>query len=288
MKKITKRRIVAPLLSVTPLLVEVAFMFLFAVVVAVIDSSLILQQDGSYENEYLSIAMEIFSTGIAVIFSCAIVKKVTKVNIKETLVFKNFDFSVPIMLTLFGFAAGELEDHLTGLIFSSFMTVEPDRGMEFGLYSVISAVIIAPIAEEIMFRFVGCELGRGAYHIPVICIANALFFSVCHGYNIQGFLNVFIGGVCAAYVYCKTRNILYTMLEHAIHNAVCFIPKDSVYYEKNGFVLSNWWFLLINAVIVVLCIVWYIKVFRKKYTENHFKVGIPENIENTECVEAVV
>ncbi len=288
MKKITKRRIAAPFLSVTPMLVNVAFSILFAVVVAVIDSSQLLQQDSSYENEYLSLAMDIFSTGIAVIFSCAIVKKVTNVNIKETLVFKNFDFSVPIMLTLFGFAAGKLSDHLVGLIFSSFMTVEPNRGMEFGLYSVISAVIIAPIAEEIMFRFAGCELGRGAYHIPVICIANALFFSACHGYNIQGFLNVFIGGVCAAYVYCKTRNILYTMLEHAIHNAVCFIPNDSTYYEKNGFVLSNWWSLLINAVIVVLCIVWYIKVFRKKYTENYFKVGIPENIENTERVEAVL
>ncbi len=288
MKKITKRRITAPLLSVTPMLVNVAFAFLFTVVVAVIDSSQLLQQDSSYENEYLSIAMDIFSTGIAVIFSCAIVKKVTNVNIKETLVFKNFDFSVPIMLTLFGFAAGELSDHLVGLILSNFMTVTPNSGMEFGLYSVISAVIIAPIAEEIMFRFAGCELGRGAYHIPVICIANALFFSACHGYNIQGFLNVFIGGVCAAYVYCKTRNILYTMLEHAIHNAVCFLPGDNHYYLRNGFVLSKWWFLLINAVIVVLCVVWYIKVFRKKYTENYFKVGIPENIENTEREEAAV
>jgi len=288
MKKITKRRITAPFLSVTPMLVNTAFLFLFAVVVAVIDSSLPLRQDGSYENEYLSIAMDIFGTGIAVIFSCAIVKKVTNVNIKETLVFKNFDFSVPIMLTLFGFAAGKLNDHLVGLILSNFMTVEPNRGMEFSLYGVVSAVIIAPIAEEIMFRFAGCELGRHAYRVPIICIANALFFAACHGYNIQGFLNVFIGGVCAAYVYCKTRNILYTMLEHALHNAICFLPGDHVYYLRNGFVLDNWWYLLINAVIVVLCIVWYIKVFRKKYTENYFKVGIPENIENTERVEAVV
>ncbi len=37
--------------------------------------------------------------------------------------------------------------------------------------------------------------------------------------------------------------------------------------------------LLQNAVTVVLCIVWYIKVFRKKYTENYFKVGIPETEE---------
>ncbi len=288
MKKITKRRITAPLISVTPLLVEVAFMFLFAVVVAAIDSSLLLQQDGSNENEYLSIAMMIFGAGMAVLFSCAIVKKAAGVRFREALKLKDFDFSVPIMLTLFGFAAGELSDHLVGLIFSNFMTVELNRSAEYSLYGVITAVIVAPVSEEIMFRFVGCELGRGAYHIPVICIANALFFSVCHGYNIQGFLNVFIGGVCAAYVYCKTRNILYTMLEHALHNALCFLPGDNVYYLRNGFVLSNWWYLLINAVIVVLCIVWYIKVFRKKYTENHFKVGIPENIENTERVEAVV
>ncbi len=288
MKKITKRRIAAPLLSVTPMLVNIAFSGLFAIVVIAFDSSMTLRQDGSYENEYLSIAMRIFGAGMAVLFSCAIVKKAADVRFREALKLKGFDFSVPIMLTLFGFAAGELIDQPVGLILSNFMTVTPNRGMEFGLYSVISAVIVAPVSEEIMVRFVGCELGRGAYHIPVICIANALFFSACHGYNIQGFLNVFIGGVCAAYVYCKTRNILYTILEHAIHNAVCFIPKDSVYYEKNGFILSKWWFLLINAVIVVLCIVWYIKVFRKIYNVNYFKIGIPENIESTEIREAVI
>jgi len=282
MKRITKRRIAAPLLSVTPMLAELLFIFLFLFLFAIVVTALNippLKQDGSYDNEYLLIAVDVFGKGSAVLFSCGIVKKLTNVRFGEALKFKNFDFSVPIMLTLFGFAAGELSDHLTGLIFSSFMTVEPNRGVEIGLHGIISAVILAPIAEEIMFRFVGCELGRGTYHIPVICIANALFFTACHGYNIQGFLNVFIGGVCAAYIYCKTRNILYTMLEHALHNALCFLPGDHVYYLRNGFVLSKWWFMLINVIVFALCIVWYIKVFRKKYTKNYFTVGIPEKEE---------
>ncbi len=283
MKRITKRRIAAPFLSVTPFLTEIFFMLLFlllfGMVVAVLNIPIPLKQDGSYDNEYLSIAVNVLSAGMVMLFSCGIVKKVTGVRFREALTFKNFDFSVPIMLTLFTFSAGELGNHLTGLIFSNFMTLELNRGVEYSLYGVITAVIVAPVSEEIMYRFVGCELGRGAYAVPLICIADGLFFTACHGYNIQGTLNVFIGGVCAAYVYCKTRNILYTMLEHALHNALCFLPGDNVYYLRNGFVLSNWWFLLINIGIVALCIVWYIKVFRKKYTENYFTVGIPEREE---------
>lgn len=284
MKALTKRRVTSPLLSTTPFIIEGVFTVLIMLVFAVIFGSI-------PENDQFHLFTQAASGIIGCICACSLVKNVSAVRFGSALKFRKFDISVPIMLTLFTFAAGEIFDQLDGLLLSNLMTVEPNRNTEFGLYGVIMTVVCAPIFEEIMFRFCCCELGCGAYKMPAICIASGLFFAAVHLYNIQGTINVFVGGVCAAYVYCKTRNILYTMLEHAIHNAVCFIPYDSlVYYEKNGFVLSRWWWLALNAVIFALGIVWYVKVFRKKYRENYFEVdretGMPYPEEFSEQLTA--
>ena len=284
MKALAKRRVTAPLLSAVPFIIENVFIVLIMLVFAINFGSI-------PENDQFHLFTHAASGIVGCICACSLVKNISAVRINSALKFQKFDISVPIMLALFTFAAGEIFDQLDGLLLSNFMTVEPNKSTEFGLYGVIMSVVCAPIFEEIMFRFCCCELGRGAYKMPAICIASGLFFAAVHLYNIQGAVNVFIGGVCAAYVYCKTRNILYTMLEHAIHNAVCFIPYDSlVYYEKNGFVLSRWWWLALNAVIFALCIVWYVKVFRKKYRENYFEVdretGLPCSEEISEQLTA--
>lgn len=278
MKVLTKRRVTAPLLSAAPFMIETAFTVFIMVIFAAIFGSI-------PETDLFHLFVTASSGIISCLCACSLVKNVFAVRFKSVLKFRNFDFSVPIILTLFTFAAGEIFDQIGGLLLSDFITVEPNRNTEFGLYGIIMTVVCAPIFEEILFRFCCCELGRGAYKAPVICMVSGAFFAAVHLYNIQGTVNVFIGGICAAYVYCKTRNILYTMLEHAIHNAVCFIPYDSfVYYEKNGFILSRWWWLALNAVIFALCLVWYLKVFRKKYTENYFEVnsetGLPYSEEN--------
>ncbi len=285
MKALTKRRVTAPLLSTTPFIIEGLFTVLIMLVFAIIFGNI-------PETDQFQLFTTAVSGVMGCVCACSLVKNVSAVRFKSALKFKNFDLSVPIMLTLFTFAAGEIFDQIDGLLLSNFMTVEPNRNTEFGLYGVFMTIVCAPIFEEIMFRFCCCELGRGAYKMPVICIASGLFFAAVHFYNIQGTVNVFIGGVCAAYVYCKTRNILYTMLEHAIHNAVCLIPYDRfVYYEKNGFVLSRWWWLALNAVIFALCVVWYVKVFRKRYGENYFEVnretGLPYSGENSTQPAAV-
>ncbi len=280
MKKITERRIAAPLLSVLTFIVQPAFIFVSTLIIAMVFPSLKTTPDGLFENDIPTIAAEAFGSAFAILFSYAVVKSFSNVSIKETIAFKNFDFSVPVMLTLFAWSAAELAGHFSGLLLSNFMILEPNRSIELSLHGIVSAVIIAPIAEEIIYRFTVCELGRGIYSLPIICIADGIIFAFCHGYNIQGFVNVFIGGVCAAYIYCKTRNILYTILEHALHNAICCLPfGDITSFEKNGFVLCEWWYLLINGLIIAGCIVWYIKVFRKKYTDFYFKVGITENKE---------
>ncbi len=277
MKTLTKEKIKAPLFSVLAVLLYIAFTVLLALVPAVLLP----------EEKYMEVFF--FTDPIAMIGACAVMCHVLKkrkgIRFRDSLRLKNFDFSVPVMLLLFSWGCSEVCDGITAYICSGFMTVEPNSGMS-GVIGIIHAVLIAPVLEEVLFRFLGTEFSRGIYRLPVICIANGIFFSLMHGYNVQGFVNVFVGGVLAAYVYMKTGNILYLMLEHAMHNALCLIDFGSInllgspiYTEKNGFVLSSPQWFVLNIIIMAVCIVWYFKVFRKKYTVCAFDEMISESAE---------
>lgn len=289
MKQLTKTRIKSTFFSALPMGIYLAF-----AVIAIIASTIILMAvTGSEEsNDWVDLITNVISIAMGALTAIALVKSRNNTKLRDFAFVKNFDWAVPVMLTLFGYSAGEVLDHFGGLILSGFMTVEPNRGIEVILPNVISAVIVAPIFEELIFRFGGCELTKGAYPLPVICIANGLFFAAVHGYNIQGFGNVTIVGITMAYVYCKTGNILYTMIPHALHNALCCLPFEElslfgtpVYMEKNGFVLGGWWWVAINAVITAVCLVYYFKVFRKKYTEDKFAVNHETGLPDTAIVK---
>ncbi len=284
MKTLTKQRITGLLLCIVPMAAYLGI----AVFVGLFAGIIILAAGGGDES-FLDTMMEHplmgmadqFCMGLGALLGVLIIRLRNRTSFKKVLTFKNFDWSVPIMLLIFGWAAGELVDHFGGLILSNFMTVPPNERDLTGITGFISACILAPLVEELLFRYCGTEFLRGAYPTWFISLIGGLVFAAAHFYNIQGFVNVFIGGVAAAYVYCKTRNIWYTIIEHALHNAICLLPIfESIYYEKNGFVLSQWWWLAINAVLLVISIVWYVKYFRKKYTEDLFAVnretGLPE------------
>lgn len=273
MKQLTKNRINTPILSILPIVIYLILAAATGITAAVISEIIGMTEEEFAENLFMQFADQICML-IGALLCCLILKKHSGTRLKDVIGIKNFDIAVVLMLLLGTWAAGELCDHFGGLILSQFMTVEPNRTVTPEIPAIIGAVIIAPIVEELIFRYLGSEFPRGAYPMPVICIASGLFFSAMHLYNIQGFFNVLIGGIAASYVYCKTRNILYTMLEHAIHNALCFLPFDKwFYYEKNGFVLSSWLWVIINTVILAAALVYYFKVFRKKYTENYFEVN---------------
>ena len=285
MKKLTKQRISAPILALSPILIYFAAAIVLAMCVSFAGGFMGMTVE---EIEAMPLItdrwLDEIGMGIAALCACVFVKSRNKIGIRKAVRIKEFDFAVPVILTLFTWSFVEIYDHFSGLLLSNFMTVEPNSGIDFGAAGIIVAVVCAPIFEEIIFRFAAVEFSRGAYSMPVICIANGIYFAVVHTYNIQGLMNIFIFGCCMAYVYCKTGNILYTMLTHALHNAICFIPFGYfAYYEKNGFVLAKWYWLLIHAVISAACLVWYFKVFRKKYTENYFKVnretGLPNSAE---------
>ena len=277
MKQLTKDRLIVPLMAILPMILFfITEIFLGTVYFAVNEAT----GGNSEASELVKLIIISISKLCGAAAACFIVRKRNGTTLKDVIKVKDFDFTVVLLLLLFTWSAGELCDHMTGLILSQHMEITLDANNEDIIYSLISGVICAPIFEEIIFRFGGCETAIGTYSLPLICIANSIYFSVVHGYNIQNSLNVVIAGACAAYIYAKTRNILYVILEHAAHNALCIIDFESItlfgeplYTSKNGFVLGAWYWLVFNGAIVILCAVWYIKKFRPKYREDMFKIN---------------
>ncbi len=273
MKQLTKERIKKPLLCVLAFGVSFAVIFLFGIVGEIV--GLIVCGDDFLLPELLIVAIGEVGMLFAAITACWFVKKKHGTRLRETVRIKGFDPLVPLMLLLFDHGVTELVIHGVGAVMSRFMAIEPDPPLELSLISVIGAVVFAPLFEEILCRFGWCELARGAYSLPFVVIGNGLLFSVIHLYNIQGFFGVLAGGMMMAYVYCKTRNILYTMIEHALYNAMCFVDLSVVFgdyaYMENGFILYELRWLIFNAVLVATGAVYFLTVFRKKYAENYFE-----------------
>ena len=88
--------------------------------------------------------------------------------------------------------------------------------------AILSTVVIAPIMEELIFRKMLCD--RLAPHGEwQAIIFSALAFALFHT-NLQQILYAFTLGCVFGVIYVRTRNIVYTMILHAIVNFIGSVP----------------------------------------------------------------
>jgi membrane protease YdiL (CAAX protease family) len=90
----------------------------------------------------------------------------------------------------------------------------------FGVLSiVIASCLLAPIAEEILFRGIllkGLLEKSGPFTAIII---SALLFAVIH-FSSQDFISLFIAAFCYAFLTIKAQSILPAILAHLINNGV--------------------------------------------------------------------
>ncbi len=89
------------------------------------------------------------------------------------------------------------------------------------IISTIAMVIIAPIFEELLFRKLLIDRLQ-PYGEKTAIAASALAFGLVHG-NFSQFFYAFGIGLVFGYIYCKTKNVWYTISFHMIINGVCGI-----------------------------------------------------------------
>lgn len=256
------------------LIISILALFLFYNMVLIILAELLHIKTNDFTNDTSHLIAEL-GIGLTALTACLITKKHTGRGVSMAVSFKRFDWSVPFMLTIFTWSASELCDHISGSILCNFMTIKPNEDSPTTLISVICACVLAPIFEELIFRFSFMGLMKGHFRKSFTIVFTSVIFAAIHLYNIQGFGNVLVGTLIAATVYYHTGNILYVIIEHALHNMICQIDfKDltmfgtPVYYERGGFVISGVPYVIMNSALLTVSIIWFVKCFRPRYTKS--------------------
>ena len=104
---------------------------------------------------------------------------------------------------------------------------QSDVSFEITIMSIIfffvARCIVAPITEEIMFRFGLYELMNRKMKSILAIILSSLIFSILHGYLIIDTILLTILSIIWTYSYFKKKNLLYPIILHFLHNCYALI-----------------------------------------------------------------
>ena len=107
-------------------------------------------------------------------------------------------------------------------------------------YSEISTIIIAPIAEELIFRGIFLNRINKFYSIHFSIIISSILFAILHPPG--AIISAFVFGICMSIIYLKSNNILSPIFAHFLNNLI----SESIYN------LDTYNFIFTNPLIIIL------------------------------------
>lgn len=191
----------------------------------------------------------IYYSVIFILLSFAVIDtmKKRKIYIKDRFSIKNIDYKFLIKITCISF--------FVRIIFEQFQVYlnipQSDVSFKITLWSIIiffiARCIIAPITEEIVFRFGLYELINRKMKSTLAIILSSLIFSILHGYLFIDTTLLAILSIIWTYTYFKKKNLLYSIILHFLHNFYALIDYANInnsYYIIFGIITFIIWLLL--------------------------------------------
>ena len=96
---------------------------------------------------------------------------------------------------------------------------------DYTLTGILSAVVIAPIAEEVFLRGLAYTRLRRAMPPILAAVLSSLAFGVLHG-DIIWFMSAFGGGLAMAWIFQRTGSLWASILVHMTNNALAMLVPD--------------------------------------------------------------
>lgn len=155
----------------------------------------------------------------------------SKINIKEKIADLRSDLKISDVILSFlinvGLTVGILGTvcyiaaHLCPSAMNSLLN-EVNETEASTVYSTIvytvSAALVAPVAEEFMFRGIILNRLKIKFGVKKAIIISSILFGLIH--SDLGILSAVVFGICMAVVYLKTRNIFATVSIHCVNNLI--------------------------------------------------------------------
>jgi membrane protease YdiL (CAAX protease family) len=130
-------------------------------------------------------------------------------------------------------------------------TVEhlPSSGLGVAV-AAVTAVLAAPLAEELLFRGLVYRLARRAWGAWPAAVVSSLLFGLIHGepWYLFGLIGL---GLVLAYLYETTGSLVAPVIAHALHNAVSLylmIRDPAQLGEDPALETTDWTLLAVSVV----------------------------------------
>lgn len=179
-----------------------------------------------------------------------------KVDIKKILSFKSFiwitllgiglQFSVTMIITFIMY--------LTPDFFKSYEEVINTLGMGSSILSFVYIVLIAPVAEELIFRGVIFEKSKKALPFVYANILQALLFGLIH-FNLMQSSYAFVLGLFLGYICYKKKSLLTAIYLHFVINLAGVLPNILFASENESQSVLNLPFMIVVAIISTVLVV---------------------------------
>jgi uncharacterized protein len=131
----------------------------------------------------------------------------------------------------------------------------------FYILIFISAVVIAPLSEEFLFRGIFLHRFSTKWGISAGVITSSLLFGICHA-NIAS-ISIGISFIFVALLYIRIPSLLVPIIYHTLHNGIWFISK--VVTEISGvpdgsdITIKSLWFGLLNIAFAIPILFYFLK-----------------------------
>lgn len=118
---------------------------------------------------------------------------------------------------------------------------DPGGGLSLGdagfwglAFALISACLLAPIAEEVLYRGVLFRALMNRIGVIPGAMASTAVFAVLHFYNGYGLLSVAVFGFSCALIYAGCASLTTVIALHMLYNASIKIPEWVIYHAPLG------------------------------------------------------
>lgn len=133
----------------------------------------------------------------------------------------------------------------------------------YSLTDWIGSAFLAPVSEEIIFRFSMLTLllisvGHSKKIVSFILV-SAIWAVIHFSGALPRFIDIFIVGIILSFILYKSGNIIYCITFHSIANITIYIIS-----YNSTFLADKLWLLYVSIPLFLICIITLIHIFEKR------------------------
>ena len=140
-----------------------------------------------------------------------------------------------------------------------------DQASGQGFWAIVTAVIFAPVFEELIFRGLLLESLLRRHRRLLSVVVSSLIFAIVH-FQPSVMLVAFVSGLVFGTLYLHTNSIFTTIILHSINNSIAYslITLDLDHYSYYKILGGGSLYYSVYAVCFVICAVAAIETWRRR------------------------